>query len=289
MNILKKSFIALGAVVALVGAALASPVAPAEAASCVDGNSYKDFTGKLLAKDTVTVSTASGGKLCEDVVLNVTSFAVTNPNYNGKPFKSNPTAIPQKMFATKQVVMKKGTAGKVTVTVAVPDECTPYQIDAYIGPAQTDITTSAGLVNTRAIVAKLYDKTKTDCTVKPETVKVCNPTTGEIITVPKTDESKYESVDSVKCEKIKVCVIDSGDTTLKAITKDQFDSSKHSTNPADCDKPETPTTPTTPTTPKAEEPEVLPSTGPVETLSGIVGISAIAGATTAYVRSRRLM
>lgn len=120
-----------------------------------------------------------------------------------------------------------------------------------------------------------YEDVNSDKCVK---VEVCDPSTGTIITVPKSDADKYEDKDSPKCVKIQVCVKDSGDTTMKTITKDEFDSSKHSTNPDDCVKPETPTTP----------PE-LPSTGPEAIIGGIASTGALTYGAYTYHASRRTL
>ena len=303
-------FAAIVATVVALGAAASTPVS---ATSCVNGTSYKDFYGSRTGSDTLTVWPKA--PLCKDANVNFTTFEVLNKNYNGQPFSQNPTAIPQASYWNKTVTLKKGSASKVTVKMTIPNACTPYQIDAYVGPVQTKITTSAGLVNTTAIVGKIFDKTKNDCTPPAKMVKVCNPATGQIITVKETDASKYKPVGDDACKSIKVCDLKTGKiVTIKGY---QFDSSKHSkdlNNPAckpapnkinvcviatgevieidentfdantqtkdltKCDTPETP-----------ETPEELPSTGPVEALSALFGTGALAGTTTAYVRSRRAL
>ena len=158
--------------------------------------------------------------------VNFTTFKVLNKNYNGQPFSNNPTALPQASYWNKTVTLKKGTTSKVTVKMNIPDACTPYQIDAYIGPVQTKITTSEGLVNTTAIVAKIFDKTKTDCNPVVKMVKVCNPATGQIITVKESDASKYKPVGDEACKDIKVCVFAS--KTIVTIKGYQFDATKMS-------------------------------------------------------------
>lgn len=191
--------VAVAAIVAISGSAT-----PVSADSCVDGTKYTDFDGSRTGNDTLTVWPKK--KLCKDANVNFTTFEVLNKNYNGKPFSNNPTALPQAKYWNKTVTLKKGSTSKVTVKMTIPNACTPYQIDAYVGPVQTKITTSAGLVNTTAIVAKIFDKTKTDCTPPaPKMVKVCNPATGEIITVKESDASKYKPVGDKACQPVKVC------------------------------------------------------------------------------------
>lgn len=312
-----KNFVSVlaGFVVAVAAvAALSGTSTPASATdSCTNGTKYTDFDGSYTGRDTMTVWTKGNKPLCKDVNVNFTAFEVLNKNYNGKPFKNNPTALPQQKFYNKTVTLKKGTNGKTTVKVQVPDDCTPYQIDAYIGPVQSKITTSEGLVDTTAIVGKLFDKKKANCSVQ-----VCNPVTGQIITVHEKDASKYKPVGDVACTSLKVCDIKTGKIiTIKGY---QFNASKHSKNLNDaackpapnkinvcviasgevieidenkfdantqtkdltkCEVPETPGKGS------AETPEELPSTGPAEALSALFGTGALAGTTTAYIRSRR--
>ena len=170
------------------------------AASCTNGTKYTDFDGSRSG-NTLTVWPKK--KLCKDVKVNFTTFEVLNKNYNGKPFKNNPTALPQSSIWNKTVTLKKGSASKVSVAMKTPDACTPYQIDAYIGPVQTKVTTSAGLKGTTAIVGKIFNKTKTNC----------NP--------PVVD--KY----------IKVCRLSDKKYPVTIKEKD-FDVTKYSKNPDDC-------------------------------------------------------
>lgn len=315
MRGLKYVWVLLGVSAALTSAALLGANTPAEATSCTAGSSYKDFTGTLDSKDTITVWTKDNLKLCSDVSINITSYTIDNPNYNGQQFKNNPTAIPQSKFATKTVIMKKGTNGKTTLTVDVPNECTPYQIDAYIGKPQTVIDTSEGLKGTNAIVYRLFDKTKDDCSVPKVTacntttgvigpvdkanankspyttdlskceVPACNTTTGVISSVNKADANKAPyTTNTDKCTSVTVCVKETGEK--KSVTKDEAkDTTKYGgVNDAACNPTPTPETPVTVT---PETPKTIASTGPAEIISGVVGAGSVAGATTLYVRSRR--
>ena len=302
-------FVVAAAAVVALGVTTSTPVS---ATSCTNGTSYTDFDGSRTGNDTLTVW--PNKPLCKDVNVNFTTFKVLNKNYNGQPFSNNPTAIPQASYWNKTVTLKKGTTSKVTVKMTIPDACTPYQIDAYIGPVQTKITTSAGLVDTTAIVAKIFDKTKDDCTPPaPKMVKVCNPATGEIITVKESEASKYKPVGDKACQPVKVCNPANG----QIITVPAKDASKYKPvgdeackpkpgkvqvcNPANGQiitvdedqaanyKPvgdeacvETPGK-------GGDTPEVLPSTGPVEAISALLGTGSLAGAGTAYVRSRRAL
>lgn len=73
-------------------------------------------------------------------------------------------------------------------------------------------------------------------------------------------------------ETIKVCEL----STKKLITinKNDFDAAKHTKDLTKCDAP-------------TETPKVLAATGPVETFAQIVGVTAIAGAISYYLASRR--
>ena len=349
------------------------------AASCTNGTKYTDFDGSRSG-NTLTVWPKK--KLCKDVKVNFTTFKVLNKNYNGKPFKNNPTALPQSSIWNKTVTLKKGSTSKVSVAMQTPDACTPYQIDAYIGPVQTKVTTSAGLKGTTAIVAKLFDKTKSDCTVvknitvcdlatkkvitiketqfdarkhsknlndckTPEKVKACNTETGVIEMVEKgkenvepytTDLSECEEVEMVKacntetgivedvekgeentpphttdltkCEKpemVEACNTETG--VIEEVEKGKENTAPHTTDLSKCDEVKVCDEDTGEiiTVPKADEdkygpvdsdkcqpkppvtPEELPTTGPAEALSALVGVGAVAGTTTSYIRSRRAL
>lgn len=195
---------------------------PAHAAECTNGSKYTDFEGSYSGRDTMTVSTKDNKKLCKDVTVNFASFTAPD-NYNGKGFKNNPTALPQKQFYNKTVTLKKGTNGKTTVQVKVPDACTNYQIDAYLGPVQTDITTPAGFIDTHNIVGKLFQRTKTDCTEPP--VDACNTETGIVEEVAKGKENTPpHSTNMAKCKDTKVCDPETGEIiTVKVAKKDDYE------------------------------------------------------------------
>lgn len=237
---MKKLFALLaGFVVTAAAVAVFSGAAdPVSAASCVNGTKYTDFDGSRSG-NTLTVWPKK--KLCKDAKVNFTSFKVLNKNYNGKPFKNNPTALPQESAWNKTVTLKKGSTSKVSVTLPVPDPCYPYQIDAYVGPVQTKITTSAGLVGTTAIVAKLFDKTKTNCNPPVvKTIQVCRLSDKKYpVTIKESefDSKKYsKNPNDCKEKTIQVCRL-SDKAYPVTIKESEFDSSKYSKNPADCKPP----------------------------------------------------
>lgn len=224
-------------VAALAANAVVQPVLAA-ASGCTNGTSYKDFNGTRTGRDTLTVWPKK--KLCKDAKVNFTTFEVLNKNYNGKPFKNNPTALPQASIWNKTVTLKKGSTSKVTVKMGLPDDCTPYQIDAYVGPVQTKITTSAGLKGTRAIVAKLFDKLKDDCTPPaPVKVKACNTITGKIEDVVKGKENTPpHTTDLSKCapkpEKVEACNTDTGE--IEFVDKGKENTPPHTTDLSKCEE-----------------------------------------------------
>ena len=318
-SIISKLVITAALVVTGVVASVASGIAqPASAASCTTGTSYKDFNGTRTGRDTLTVWPKK--KLCKDAKVNFTTFKVLNKNYNGKPFKNNPTALPQSSIWNKTVTLKKGSTSKVTVKMGLPDACTPYQIDAYIGPVQTKVTTSAGLKGTTAITAKLFDKTKTNCTPPaPVKVKACNTATGKIEDVVKGKENTPPyTTDLSKCapkppEKVDACNTDTGE--IEKVDKGKENTPPYTTDLSKCEEAPEPemveacntdtmeidevekgkenVAPHTTDMSKCEEvpetPDELPTTGPVEVLSALFGTGTVAGTATSYIRSRRAL
>lgn len=338
MNIVRSiTAVAAFAVLTISAAVVGGAAQPAFAAECTNGSKYTDFEGSYSGRDTMTVSTKDNKKLCKDVTVNFASFTAPD-NYNGKGFKNNPTALPQKQFYNKTVTLKKGTDGTTTVQVKVPDACTNYQIDAYLGPVQTEITTAAGFIDTHNIVGKLFQRTKTDCTKPPvdacntETgivekvakgkenvaphstdmtmcgdVKVCDPASGDIITVKVAKKDNYKPKDDIACKPdVRVCDPATGNIiTVKAAKEDQYkpitdDACKQNVcDPAtgkiikvdksrvgDYKKVDDAACKDEPEVKGEEAPKEISKTGPSETLSAILGVGSLAGAGTAYVRSR---
>lgn len=133
--------------------------------------------------------------------------------------------------------------------------------------------------------------------------KLVNTATIETNNGNKSDTADV-IVDNGECEepkKIQVCEL----STKKIITIDEqnFDSSKHSKNYADCkennpkcpipgkehlpvDSPECKETPVTPPVTPPTPPE-LPQTGPVETVLSVIGLGALIASIGYYINSRR--
>ena len=232
------SVIAGFAIVVAAVAAINGINKPVLATSCTNGTSYKNFVGSYDGNNILTVQTAGNKPLCKDANVNFTSYKILN-NYNGNGWNNNPTALPQTSIWNKTVTLKKGTTGKTSVQLQAPDACTPYQIDAYIGPVQTEIKTKEGLIGTNAIVYKLFKATKTDCS-EPK-VDACNLKTKQIEkNVPKSkiDDVHY-TLDLEKCKPkedkdIEVCRLSDKKYPV-TIKESEFDSSKYSKNPKDCE------------------------------------------------------
>lgn len=238
---------------------------PAQAANCTPGTNYKQFTGSVSGRDTLTVQTKDGLKLCDDVKMNFTTYKIMN-TYNGKGFSNNPTALPQQSVYNQTIVLKKGTTGKTTVKVQVPEPCVDYQIDAYLGPVQTKITTNEGLVNTNAIAFGLFQRTQKNCEPVVKNVQVCDIATKQTVTVTEDqakDTTKYAPVDSEKCKETPVT------------------------------PPTPPVTPPTPPVTPPETPEVpqtppeLPETGPAAAIMQLFGAGSMVASAAYYVQSRR--
>lgn len=135
-----------------------------------------------------------------------------------------------------------------------------------------------------AVTVKVDGKTKTitddtKCVAKvtispPEvvTVKVCDLTTKQIITIDEKDfDSKKHSKDVNDCKEIVVCEL--ATYTEITIKEADFDSAKHSKDLAECVKPVTP-------------PE-LPKTGAGSTAGSILGLGSVIASLGYYISSRR--
>jgi len=136
----------------------------------------------------------------------------------------------------------------------------------------------AGIIkNTVCVDAPEVPGTPDDCddatteVPEPEKVIVCNPETGEIITVNKGEEGNYKPVGDEACKKkVQVCNPETGET----ITVNEDEAGNYlPVGDAACEEEETP--------------EVLPSTGPASVALQLLGVTSLAGAATAYIRSRK--
>ena len=157
-----------------------------------------------------------------------------------------------------------------------------FTLSAKVPAYQADSIKNTVCVDAPEVPGSPDDCDEATVVVPPPTpgkVEVCNPETGEIITVDESEADKYVPVDSPKCKTIKVCVIETKET--KTIRKSDFDSSKHTTDFSLCE-----TVPVVPETP-VEAPTELPTTGPADTAVQLIGATSLAGALGYYLMSRR--
>lgn len=185
---------------------------------------------------TATVKRLSSTPLCNDQAMVLESFSM-GPNWNGGPDGSTSftTSLPQTMAYATHFTFGKNDTSK-TVTVKTPNACKGTQLDTYVGDQEVAKIVNIHDGENREIGGKIFQATGT-CEIPVKYVDVCDATTGKIKSVPEADASKYEKANSDKCVEMKVCVKNSGVTTLQTITKDKYDSTKYSTNPEDCKKP----------------------------------------------------
>lgn len=100
---------------------------------CVDGTVSDNLSVEWANKATATVHTANGSLLCDDVTLLISSYIMPD-SYNGKTPFGGPGTTPQTLFATVRFTLLKGTDGRTTQTVGLPDKCKNVQTDVYYLP-----------------------------------------------------------------------------------------------------------------------------------------------------------
>ncbi len=106
---------------------------------------------------------------------------------------------------------------------------------------------------------------------KPGDVRVCDVSTGTIITVVETDKDKYAPVDSPKCADMTVCVL--ATKKVETIKKSTYNESLHSTDTNKCAA----------VLPASN----LPSTGPLDVAMTVASAGSLAGAGYYWQASRR--
>ena len=127
-----------------------------------------------------------------------------------------------------------GQSASFTITATVP---------AYkAGQIKNTVCVNAPEVNPGSTAADDCDDATVEV-VPPNMVEVCDPSTGTIITVPEDKKGNYLPKDDPKCESIKVCDL----TTKQIVTikKSDFVTGRHTTDLSRC-QPAPVTTPTTP-------------------------------------------
>jgi len=113
------------------------------------------------------------------------------------------------------------------------------------------------------------------CQPEEEKVEVCNPVTGKIITVNKEDQDNYKPVGDAACKpkKVNVCNPETGEI-ISVDEKDQ-DSYKPVDDSACKETPETP--------------NELPHTGAGDSIVALIGAGSLIAAIGYYVASRRAL
>lgn len=226
----------------------------------------------------------------------LTATAITRTQYrlNAESTKENGATISNYTFTVKNA------AGTTVRTKEKPtDSRYSYTNLPDLGPgtytASVVVTTSVG------------DKTAAGCnasfTIAPPAdndIKVCELATKKLITIKESqfDSSKH-SKDFADCKEvpsdITVCEL----ATKKSVTikESEFDSSKHSKNFADCEEKETPCpVPGKENLPADSEdceetpdetPVELPETGLADTITKLLGVVSLTGASAYFLTSRR--
>jgi len=132
--------------------------------ACVDGSIRANLAYDWSTdNDYVTVRTATGAPLCDDINLYLTNYILPSDYDDSGIF--NDSSIPQQLFDSVHVVMHKGTNLADKMTIKVPDACTDYQLDLYYAPEITEVT-GAGH-GAQLIYGRIYPNTATDCTPTP--------------------------------------------------------------------------------------------------------------------------
>lgn len=107
----------------------------------------------------------------------------------------------------------------------------------------------------------------------PKNVSVCNPATGEIITVKETEVDNYKPSTDKACAPMDVCVIAS--KTHRMIKGKDFDATTMSEDMSKCD------------TPQVLSVTTVANTGPGDVLVGTAGLGSVTAAGYYFANSRR--
>lgn len=117
-------------------------------------------------------------------------------------------------------------------------------------------------------------------------VKVCNPATGATIKVDEEDADQYKPVGDEACTDMEVCRLrDQQTVTIKGA---QFDTSKYSQDPEDCEAEEEPEA-VVATQKTTKAPRVIASTGPEQFVLGGLGLGSLTAAGYYFRTSRRTL
>lgn len=169
------------------------------------------------------------------------------------------------------------TISQYVFTVRQNDQTTQTQTVAATATrasSETFTLTPGTYAASVTVKTSVGDKTSPSCTVKvtipePNKVTVCNPETGEIITVNEDQVEKYVQEGDEACEDIQVCELST--KNVITIKTSDFDETKHSKDLAACE----------------EQPQVLPATGPAEFIGGSLALGSLTAGAYYWNASRR--
>lgn len=254
-------------------------------------NASKISVGAMSEAQTALVKLDSNGKFLFAVMKpcgNPVNAQATQPPTPPAP---QPTAI-CKNLAVSSIADSSNTKFRFTAqaTTSGGAKVKSYRFDvtsggksvATLNSMTTDTKTSVTYAQAKpgnytvrvTVMTSAGDKSGQNCVAtfsvpKPPEgmVVVCNPTTGQTITVKQSEASQYKPVGSPECEDITVC--DTTTNQVVTIKHDQYDTTRYTTDQAQC------------------QPSELPETGPAEVIMKLVGASSLAGASAYYISSRR--
>jgi uncharacterized repeat protein (TIGR01451 family) len=189
---------------------------------------------------------------------------------------------------TAYVFTVKNAAGDVVETETVTSSA--LQVTTPTLTLETPGVYSVNLV----VKTSVGDRTSVRCNTKvliaePGLVPVCDPETGQIITVPEDQADNYLPPNDPACQPPEPVLIDVCELSTRriiTINEEDFNPNLHSRNMNDCKEPEQPVTPETPETP--QQPEVLVDTGVGAALGVFASITAGGALAHRLVWIRRL-
>lgn len=222
----------------------------------------KDVTVTDEAPAGITFQSADKGTVTDNVwTYEVASLAT------GDSFTATITAVADEAFTGDKV--NTACVDSSTIT-GNPDDCDDATVTTKIQVCDTETDKIVWVKPSEA-----EDSRYTTDLAQCDNVEVCDPETGDIITVSKNDEDEYENVNSDSC-KVKVCEISTGEI-IKVDKADQDNEGYADVDDEACN-------PVPPTTPPVTE---LPETGLANVLNSVVGLGSLTAATYYYLASRR--
>lgn len=120
---------------------------------CINGSIQQNLVVTYLTDSTVSIKTANGTPLCDDVTIYFSSY-IMPANYDGKGFYNNDTSYPQTQYSSTSTTLKKGTDGDSILSISLPSYCNNIQVDVYYGPEIK--TVGVGGHGTQNILSQVY-------------------------------------------------------------------------------------------------------------------------------------